>query len=90
LAADGSVIIADERVAERFTAPGDAVERMMYGWSVSHCLPVGLFDQPSEATGTAIRPETVRACATEAGFARFEILPIEHELFRFYRLRADG
>jgi 2-polyprenyl-3-methyl-5-hydroxy-6-metoxy-1,4-benzoquinol methylase len=88
LAADGSVIVADERVAERFTAPGDATERMMYGWSVSHCLPVAMSDQPSAAIGTAIRPETVRACAAEAGFARVEIVPIEHELFRFYRLRG--
>ena len=23
----------------RFTAPGDDVERLMYGWSVTHCLP---------------------------------------------------
>jgi 2-polyprenyl-3-methyl-5-hydroxy-6-metoxy-1,4-benzoquinol methylase len=88
LAADGSVVIADERVAERFTAPGDATERMMYGWSISHCLPVAMSEQPSAAIGTAIRPATVRACATEAGFSQVEILPIEHELFRFYRLRG--
>jgi 2-polyprenyl-3-methyl-5-hydroxy-6-metoxy-1,4-benzoquinol methylase len=88
LTADGCVIVADERVAERFTAPGDATERMMYGWSISHCLPVALSEQPSAATGTAIRPDTVRACAAEAGFGPVEILPIEHELFRFYRLRT--
>jgi hypothetical protein len=39
LAADGRALIVDERVADTFTAPGDAVERIMYGWSVSHCLP---------------------------------------------------
>lgn len=88
LAEGGSVIVADERVAERFTAPGDATERMMYGWSISHCLPVAMSEQPSAAIGTAIRPETVQACASEAGFAQVEILPIENELFRFYRLRG--
>ena len=36
----GAVVIADERVAEEFTAPGDEVERFMYGWSAVHCLPV--------------------------------------------------
>lgn len=87
LVSDGSVIVADERVAERFTAPGDAIERMMYGWSVSHCLLVAMSEQPSAATGTAIRPETVRACAAEAGLKQVEILPIENDLFRFYRLR---
>src|SRR4029450_8346850 len=38
LAEGGSVVIADERVAERFTAPGDEIERFNYGWSVLHCL----------------------------------------------------
>ncbi|MGH3090719.1 MAG: class I SAM-dependent methyltransferase, partial [Gaiellaceae bacterium] len=34
LAERGSLVIADERVAERFTAPGDEIERFNYGWSV--------------------------------------------------------
>jgi 2-polyprenyl-3-methyl-5-hydroxy-6-metoxy-1,4-benzoquinol methylase len=88
LARDGSVLVADERVADRFTAPGDEVERMMYGWSVSHCLPAGMAERPSAATGTAMRPDTVRRYASEAGFAQVEVLPIDNELFRFYRLRA--
>jgi 2-polyprenyl-3-methyl-5-hydroxy-6-metoxy-1,4-benzoquinol methylase len=88
LAPGGSVVVADERVAEEFTAPGDEVERMMYGWSISHCLPSAMADQPSAAIGTAIRPDTVRTCATDAGFLGFEVLPIENDLFRFYRLQA--
>jgi hypothetical protein len=43
-------------------------------------------DQPSAATGTVIRPDTVRRYATEAGFTTVEVLPIEHLFFRFYRL----
>jgi hypothetical protein len=31
LVADGSVLVADERVADAFTAPGDPVERFMHG-----------------------------------------------------------
>jgi 2-polyprenyl-3-methyl-5-hydroxy-6-metoxy-1,4-benzoquinol methylase len=87
LAPGGSVLIADERVGEHFTAPGDDVERMMYGWSVVHCLPVSMIEQPSEAIGTAIRPDIVQRCARDAGFARCEVLPIDNPLFRFYRLR---
>jgi 2-polyprenyl-3-methyl-5-hydroxy-6-metoxy-1,4-benzoquinol methylase len=88
LVADGgAVIVADERVAETFTAPGDEVERLMYGWSVLHCLPVGMADQPSAATGTAMRPATMREYARGAGFGEVEILPIEHDFWRFYRLR---
>jgi ubiquinone/menaquinone biosynthesis C-methylase UbiE len=86
LAPGGAVLIADERVAERFTAPGDEVERLFYGYSVVACLANGLVDQPSVGTGTVIRPSTVAAIATEAGFGRTTVLPTEHESFRFYRL----
>ena len=34
-----------------------------------------------------LRPATLRAYAEEAGFAEVEVLPIEHEMFRFYLLR---
>ncbi len=86
LAPGGAVLIGDERVAERFTAPGDEAERMFYGYSVVACLPNGLLDQPSVGTGTVLRPAALEAIAREAGFSGFTILPTEHEAFRFYRL----
>jgi hypothetical protein len=81
------VLIADERVAETFVAPGEEFERLAYAWSVLHCLPTSLVQQPSAATGTAMRPDTLRRYATEAGFAEVEVLPIENDFWRFYRLR---
>jgi protein-L-isoaspartate O-methyltransferase len=39
LAPGGVALVVDEKVADAFTAPGDETERMMYGWSVLHCLP---------------------------------------------------
>jgi 2-polyprenyl-3-methyl-5-hydroxy-6-metoxy-1,4-benzoquinol methylase len=86
LAPGGAVLVADERVAERFTAPGDATERLMYGYSLVLCLANGLADQPSVATGTVLRPAALEAMAKDAGFARMSILPVEHDTFRFYRL----
>lgn len=86
LAEGGSVVIADERVAERFGAPGDELERFNYGWSVLHCLAVGMLDDDSAGTGTVIRPDTVRTYAAEAGFTRVDVLPIDHDFWRFYRL----
>ena len=74
------------RVGDRFTAKSNDVERMMYGWSVLHCLPVGMADQPSAATGTVMRTDTLRTYALEAGFRDVEVLPIENFFFRFYRL----
>jgi len=87
VAPGGAVLVADEKVAEAFTAPGDEVERFMYGWSVLHCLPVGRVDPPALGTGTVMRPETLKRYATEAGFSGVEILPIEHDTWRFYRLQ---
>jgi hypothetical protein len=65
---------------------GDEIERLNYGWSILHCLAVGMMDADSAGTGTVIRPDTVRAYAAEAGFARVDVLPIEHDSWRFYRL----
>jgi 2-polyprenyl-3-methyl-5-hydroxy-6-metoxy-1,4-benzoquinol methylase len=84
----GTVLIGDERVAEQFTAPGDDLERLMYGYSVLHCLPVGMVDRPSAETGTMMRPATLERYALEAGFRNMEILPVENDLWRFYRLNA--
>ena len=76
----------DERVAEQFGAPGDEVERMMYGWSVTHCLPTQMVDQPTAALGTVLRPGTVRDLAREAGYTSVDVLPVENDFFRLYRL----
>ena len=51
----GAVVVADEMVADRFTAPGDETERFMYGFSVLHCLPASLAEQGSAALGTVLR-----------------------------------
>jgi ubiquinone/menaquinone biosynthesis C-methylase UbiE len=84
----GAVIIADERVPDSFRAPGDEVDRLMYGWSVLFCLPTGLADEPSVGTGTIMRQQTLRRYAEEAGYRGVEVLPIENDLWRFYRLRT--
>ncbi|GAC1646611.1 MAG: class I SAM-dependent methyltransferase [Candidatus Dormibacteraceae bacterium] len=81
----GAVVIADEKVAEEFTAPGDDIERFMYGWSAVHCLAVGMGPE-SAGTGTVMRPSLLREYAREAGFAEVQILPIENDFWRFYRL----
>lgn len=86
LAPGGAVLIGDEKVAEEFTAPGDELERFNYGWSALHCLAAALTEPDSAATGTVIRPDTVRRYAEEAGFSKVTVLPIEHDFWRFFRL----
>ena len=87
LAPGGSVIVADEKVGEHFHAPADDIERLMYGWSIVHCLPVSMAERPSAAIGTVIREQTVRALATAAGLTRVDVLPVDGGFFRLYRLR---
>ena len=87
LTADGALLVADEAVAPVFTAPGDELERMMYGWSITHCLPAAMAERPSAAIGTVIREDTVRALAREAGFGRCEVLDVDGGFFRLYALR---
>jgi 2-polyprenyl-3-methyl-5-hydroxy-6-metoxy-1,4-benzoquinol methylase len=87
LADGGAVLVADEAVTPSFTAPGDDLERMMYGWSIAHCLPSSMAEQPSAAIGTAIREDTVRELAREAGFGRVDVLDADGGFFRLYELR---
>jgi 2-polyprenyl-3-methyl-5-hydroxy-6-metoxy-1,4-benzoquinol methylase len=82
----GAVLIVDERAADTFAESDGPIEGFLYAASVLHCLPVGMAEQPSAATGTVMRTDTLRAYAQQAGFADVEVLPIEHDLFRFYRL----
>jgi hypothetical protein len=43
-------------------------------------------DNPA-GTGTVMRSDTVRGYAQQAGFADFEVAPIENDFWRFYLLR---
>ena len=83
----GAVLVIDEKTDEEFSAPGSDFDRLFYGFSVLICLPDGMSHQPSAATGTVMRPATLRHYAREAGFTDAEILPIELGFFRVYRLR---
>ena len=87
---DGTVFVVDQRVAETFSPPGDDGERSKYGYSVFHCLPISMVDQPSAATGTVIRESTMRRYAEQAGFRSINVLPIEDDTFRFYRMMGSA
>jgi 2-polyprenyl-3-methyl-5-hydroxy-6-metoxy-1,4-benzoquinol methylase len=86
LAPGGRVFVGDERTAERFSPDAGDPERMHYGFSVLHCLPVGMVGEGAAGTGTVMRPATVERYAAAAGFAGFEILPIDDKFWRFYLL----
>src|SRR5207244_9408929 len=66
LAEGGVVLIGDERTKDEFAAPASEVERLYYGFSVFHCLPVGMVGENAAGTGTMMMTETVRGYADEA------------------------
>ena len=67
LAPGGTLIVADESVADAFHAPANETERLFYGYSVLDCLPAGMVDQPSAETGTVMRRSTLRALRVGGG-----------------------
>ena len=80
--------MGDERTAESSVAPADDLERLYYGFSILHCLPVGMVGEGAFGTGTVMRPTTVEAYAREAGFDKVEVAPIENDFWRFYLMQA--
>lgn len=83
---EGTVIVMDERVGDTFEGPADEVEQLFYGFSLMCCLPDGRSHEHSAATGTVMRHGTLEEYAVRAGFEGVEVLDIDHDFFRFYRL----
>jgi 2-polyprenyl-3-methyl-5-hydroxy-6-metoxy-1,4-benzoquinol methylase len=83
----GVVLVADEPVGDAYAGPADEDEQRHYGWSLLHCLPASMTEPGSAATGTLMRPDTLRRYAREAGFGTVEVLPVDSVAFRLYLLR---
>lgn len=81
----GAVLIADDKGSEAFEAPGGDDQRLLHAFSVLHCVPATRAEDHVEAHGTVVRPDDVRRWVRTAGHAEFEVLPIEQEMWRFYR-----
>jgi 2-polyprenyl-3-methyl-5-hydroxy-6-metoxy-1,4-benzoquinol methylase len=86
LSGGGRLLVADEKTAERFALDAGVVERLHYGFSVLHCLPVGMVGENAAGTGTVMREDTMRSYAEQAGFAGCDVAPIENDFWRFYLL----
>jgi hypothetical protein len=69
-------------IASRFTIATPR-ERLYYGFSVLHYLPVGMVGEDAARTGTVMRPDTLRRYAAAAGFAGCDVQPIDNEDWRF-------
>lgn len=83
---DGVVLVGCARVGTHLGAPDGALDPLAYGWSLLHGLPVGMAQEPSAATGSVMRIETLRGYAREAGFGAVTVVPIEHRYIRLHQL----
>jgi 2-polyprenyl-3-methyl-5-hydroxy-6-metoxy-1,4-benzoquinol methylase len=87
---EGVVLVSEPKSGERFldAANNGEVERSHFAFSVLHCLPVGMAEQPSAGTGTMMRPDILRGYARDAGFHDVEVLSIDDPWTAAYRLRV--
>jgi Methyltransferase domain len=86
MANGGEVLIVDERTLDQFTPDAPLMERLLYGYSLTVCLPDGMSASPSEATGTVMRLDQVHDYASRAGFTAVQTIDLDHDQFRMYRL----
>ncbi len=88
LARGGDVLVVDERTEDAFTPNASLTERLLYGYSLTVCLPDCMSASPSAGTGTVMRTATLREYADAAGFTDVEVVDLDHDQFRMYRLRG--
>ncbi|MFQ5552862.1 MAG: methyltransferase domain-containing protein [Thermoplasmata archaeon] len=82
----GTVLVVDEAVGESLEENRNFMGHLFYNFSVLHCLPQAMTVPDSAATGTVMAPSTLRRYAEEAGYSSVNVLPVEHPMFRLYRL----
>jgi SAM-dependent methyltransferase len=87
---EGVVLLTEPKSGDRFMDPANNldVERNHYTFSVLHCLPVSMVEQPSVGTGTMMRPDILRGYAREAGFREVEVVPVDDDWTSAFRLRS--
>lgn len=81
----GVILIAEERVADGYFAPGDECERFFYAWSVLACLPNTMRTDGDLACGAVLRPHKLKGYAEAAGLTCEEVC-MDSKLWRFYLL----
>ena len=85
LAEGGSVVIGDERVADASPRRPTSSSGSTTAGASCTASPSAMLDDDSAGTGTVLG-RTRAAYATDAGFGQVDVLPIDHEFWRFYRL----
>jgi len=85
LAADGTLLVIEPKVADRLEDNRNPVATMFYGFSVFHCMTQSLA-AGGPGLGTCLGPAGLERLARDAGFGRFERLGIKSQVNLFYAL----
>ena len=83
----GTLFIMEPKVADRLEDNRNPMATMFYGFSVFHCMTQSLA-AGGPGLGTCLGPARTEALLREAGFTRFEPLPIKSQSYLFYAARA--
>jgi 2-polyprenyl-3-methyl-5-hydroxy-6-metoxy-1,4-benzoquinol methylase len=86
LADDGVYLWSEPNASANPLENRNPVGKMFHALSPMHCMTVSLAFNGA-GLGTVIGESGARALAQEAGFSRFERLPIQHPLNQFFALR---
>jgi SAM-dependent methyltransferase len=90
LRADGSWLVCDIKAHRSWeeNVARNPMAAMMYGTSVLTCMSSALSEPGGAGLGTlGLTEEVARRLAGEAGFTRFERLPLDHPVNVFYLVR---
>src|SRR5262249_33890813 len=85
LAPDGTYFWIEPNASDQPHENRNPVGKAFANLSPLHCLTVSLA-HGGAGLGTIIGEKGARALATEAGFSRFEKLPVEHPFNQFFAL----
>ena len=87
LAEGGTYLMVEPKVDDRLEANrGNPFAKLMYAISCLHCVPQSLA-QGGEGLGACWGPGRAREMAAQAGFSRFDVLPVRNPALAFYALR---
>jgi 2-polyprenyl-3-methyl-5-hydroxy-6-metoxy-1,4-benzoquinol methylase len=83
---EGTLFVVEPKAADRLEDNRHPVATMFYGFSIFHCMTQSLA-RGGPGLGTCMGPATAERLLREAGFSRFETLPVKSQVNLFYAAR---
>jgi 2-polyprenyl-3-methyl-5-hydroxy-6-metoxy-1,4-benzoquinol methylase len=82
----GTLFIVEPKAADKLEDNLNPVATMFYGFSLFHCMTQSLA-RGGPGLGTCMGPAAAEKLLREAGFSRFEVLPVKSQVNLFYAAR---